>query len=109
MNIFLENKLPQITALLKKHHITQAFVFGSATNDTFNDASDVDFLVSIDETLLPEEQGEHLLDLQYDLAETCGRKVDLLTERSLHNPYLIKTINENKILIYDPRNEEVFV
>ena len=88
-------------ALLKKHHITQAYLFGSVNTANFNRKSDVDVLVSIDETLEPIEQGEHLILLWDELELLFGRKVDLLTERSLKNPYLIESINQNKQLIYE--------
>ena len=37
------------------------------------------------------------------------RKVDLLTDSSIRNPYLRKSIDSTKILIYDGSGEKVFV
>ena len=96
----IEKKLPKITELFVKHHITRAYLFGSVLTDKFNRKSDVDFLVSISEALEPVEQGDHLWGLRYDLMDLIGRKVDILTERSLKNPYFIEEINETKQLIY---------
>ena len=101
MRPFVKNRLPQMIALLKKHHITQAYLFGSITTDKFNRKSDVDVLVSIDETLDPIIQGDHLILLWDELEILFGRKVDLLTERSLNNPFFIQSINQNKQLIYE--------
>ena len=101
MRPFVKNRLPKMIALLKKHHITQAYLFGSVNTANFNRKSDVDVLVSIDETLEPIEQGEHLILLWDELELLFGRKVDLLTERSLKNPYFIQSINQNKQLIYE--------
>ena len=100
----IERKLPKIKALFEKHHITRAYLFGSVLTDKFNRKSDVDFLVSIDQTLDPVERGAHLWDLWYDLQDLTGRKVDLLTENSLKNPYFIEELNETKQLIYGKEN-----
>ena len=41
--------LPDIITLFKRHKITSAYLFGSVLTDSFNDQSDVDFLVNIQE------------------------------------------------------------
>ncbi|PGH38288.1 MAG: nucleotidyltransferase [Candidatus Nephrothrix sp. EaCA] len=92
--------LPDIVNLLKAHQITQAAIFGSGVTDRFNEASDVDFLVTIKEGLDPVEAGEHLWDLTYELEALLHRKIDLLTERSLKNPYFIEEVNKTKLIIY---------
>jgi predicted nucleotidyltransferase len=45
---------------------------------------------------------EKLKDLQQSLAE-----VDLLTKESIHNPYLRKSIESTKVLIYDGQREKI--
>lgn len=92
--------LPQMIQLFKKHKIISAYVFGSVLTDKFNEKSDVDFLVNIQEDLDPVETGGHLWDLTYELEDLLQRPVDLLTERSLKNPYFIKQLNETKLSIY---------
>lgn len=92
--------LPKVIELFRKHKITSAYVFGSVLTDKFNDQSDVDFLVNIQEGLDPVETGGHLWDLTYELEDLLKRHVDLLTERSLKNHYFIKLVNETKIAIY---------
>jgi predicted nucleotidyltransferase len=92
--------LPKVIELFRKHKITSAYVFGSVLTDKFNDQSDVDFLVNIQEGLDPVETGGHLWDLTYELEDLLNRHVDLLTERSLKNHYFIKQVNETKIAIY---------
>lgn len=92
--------LPKVIELFKLHKITSAYVFGSVLSDKFNEQSDVDFLVNIQTDLDPVETGGHLWDLTYELEDLLKRKVDLLTERSLKNPYFIKQLNETKFPIY---------
>ena len=92
--------LPKVIALLEKHKIKQAYVFGSVVTEAFNEDSDVDFLVNLQEGLDPVEAGGHLWDLYYELKDLLHREVDVLTERSLKNPYFIKEVNNTKIPIY---------
>ena len=85
----LQAYMPEVIALLKKHKIKSAYVFGSVLTDRFNEQSDVDFLVNLQERLDPVEAGGHLWDLGYDLEDLLNRKIDVITERSLKNPYFI--------------------
>ncbi len=92
--------LPQVIALLEKHKIKQAYVFGSVVTDKFNDESDVDFLVKFDDGLDPLENGTLWWDLYYAIKDTYNREVHIITERSLKNPYRKKEIDSTKLLIY---------
>ena len=97
------------TALCQKHKVKYLYAFGSLTTDKFNDETgDIDLLVEIDDPD-PIERGEKLLSL-WDTFETFfRRKVDLLTDSSIRNPYLRKSIDSTKILIYDGQGSKVFV
>jgi len=97
---FIASKLQDIRHLMQKHKVARGYIFGSAVTENFNDSSDVDVLVDVDETLDPVELGGHLWDLQFDLEKTLGRKVDLLTSRSLRNTFFIKKVNATKELVY---------
>jgi hypothetical protein len=92
--------LPKVIELFKLHKITSAYLFGSVLTEKVNAKSDVDFLVNIQTDLDPVETGGHLWDLTYELEDLLQRHVDLITERSLKNPYFIKEINETKFPIY---------
>jgi len=92
--------LPEIIKLFKRHKIISAYVFGSVLTEKFNDQSDIDFLVNIQEDLDPVESGGHLWDLTYELEDLLKRPIDLLTERSLKNQYFIKQVNDTKFFIY---------
>ncbi len=96
--------LPQIKDLLQKHKIKSAFVFGSVLTEKFGSDSDVDFLVNLQDGLDPVDAGEHLWDLEYELKDLLHRDIDLLTERSLKNPYFISEVNATKYPIYGQSN-----
>ena len=97
---FLQSHLPLVIELFKKHKITSAYAFGSVVTDKFNDESDVDFIINFDEGLDPLERGELWWDLYESLVDNIHREVDLITEKSLKNPYFIEEVNETKVKIY---------
>ena len=92
--------MPVVLRLLQTHKVKDAYLFGSVLTDRFNDNSDVDLLVNYDDDMDPLEMGESLMELYIELEDNLNRKIDLLTERSLKNPYFIKEINEKKYQIY---------
>ena len=55
------------------------------------------------------ERGELLISIWDKLEDFFGRKVDLLTSGSIKNPYLKKSIDATKVLIYDGSKEKVLV
>jgi uncharacterized protein len=83
--------------------------FGSSITDRFDaEKSDIDVLVELN-LKDPLEYGETLLSLWDNLESFFERRVDLLTEESIHNPYLRKSIEATKTLIYDGQREKIFV
>jgi uncharacterized protein len=95
--------------LCKKYRVKHMFVFGSAATPQFDQSkSDIDLIADL---LIsdPIEYGETLLELWDALENYFGRKVDLLTEESITNPYLKRSIEVSKKMIYDGQREEVFV
>lgn len=97
---FLQEKLPEIKNILHKHHVTSAYAFGSVCTNDFNENSDVDLLITIDETIEPLERGELWWELYYSLKKYLNREVDLVNQTSLSNPYFIKELNQTRQHIY---------
>jgi len=94
------DQLALITEKFKKYKIKRAYAFGSVCTGKFNENSDYDFLVSFSDSLAPLEKGENYWDLLFELEDTLERKIDLLIETQLKNPYLMLEINKTKKLIY---------
>ncbi len=95
--------------LCRSHKVDKIYAFGSSITDHFDpDTSDIDVVVKIDIDD-PGDRGEALLSLWDKLEILFNRKVDLLTEDSIRNPYLKANINRTKKLIYDGKGEKVFV
>jgi len=96
-------------ALCRVHRVKYLYAFGSSVTERFNkEKSDIDVLVEVDEDD-PIEKGEKLLSLWDALENFFDRKVDLLTDSSIHNPYLRKSIDSTKILVYDGTREKVLI
>jgi predicted nucleotidyltransferase len=93
--------MDQIKKLCHRYSVKSLYLFGSAaTEDQFTNDSDIDFLVA----LKPEDQencASNFFRLEYDLSQFFKRHVDLVMEESLSNPYFIKSVNQNKILLYE--------
>jgi predicted nucleotidyltransferase len=95
----LQNKKAEIQRLCQQYDIKTMYVFGSATTVNFNETSDIDVLISFKE--IPYDvYTNNFFELHEKLEELFQRKVDLLTERSLSNPYFIQSIEKTKQLIY---------
>ncbi|NOX86255.1 MAG: DNA polymerase subunit beta [Chlorobi bacterium] len=105
----ISKKKDDLMALLYKHHVDSMYAFGSVVTEKFDpERSDIDLIVEIEEDD-PVEKGEHLLSLWDELEKFFNRKVDLLTQSSIKNPYLRKSIEATKIKIYDRRKKKILV
>ncbi len=67
-----------------------AYAFGSVCTPGFGKESDMDLLISFQEGLDPLQRGENWRNLFYELRKLLIRKVDLLVETDLQNPYLME-------------------
>ncbi|MFH1862530.1 MAG: nucleotidyltransferase family protein [bacterium] len=84
----------RIVPLLIKHQVKRAGFFGSLTRDDFAPDSDIDLVIEF-------KGKKSLLDLvrlKLALEEHLGRKVDVLTYKSLH-PLLKDAILEEHVQI----------
>jgi len=92
----------EIARLCEKHGVTSLSLFGSVARGDATDNSDVDLLVTFGN--IDNQYADNFYDLTESLEKLLGRKVDLITEKYITNPYLIKSINRNRLKIYEGRN-----
>jgi hypothetical protein len=85
---------------LTKHKVKNAYLFGSVLTNNFNVESDIDFLINFEEDLNPLQKGDLWWSLHDSLRDILNREVDLISEKSLKNPFFIKNINKTKNKIY---------
>jgi len=76
------------------------YLFGSAAHGLLNESSDVDFLISFRGDIDLIEYADNYFDLMFELEKLFGRNVDLVNEKTLVNPYFIRSIEQTKQLIY---------
>lgn len=104
----INEKYSNFIDLCRAHKVDKIYAFGSSITDHFDPkTSDIDIVVKID-IEDPVDRGEALLSLWDNLEMLFSRKVDLLTEDSIHNPYLRSNINRTKKLIYDRERRKSF-
>ena len=101
MQLILEKCKEDLKRICQTFKIKRLYVFGSVVSDNFAENSDIDFLISFADNLTVEEYTNNYFALHYKLRELFHREIDILTERTLSNPYLIESINETKQLIYE--------
>ncbi len=90
----------EIAELCGRFHVRRLDLFGSATRGTFDPArSDLDFVV-IFENLHPVALADAWFGLREGLAALFGLPVDLLTDRSIKNPYLRESIEKSRRTLY---------
>lgn len=101
MQQLLEERKKELIAICQVLNIKRLYAFGSIMSDNFRDDSDIDFLISFAENLTVDEYTRNYFTLHYKLRELFNREIDIVTERTLSNPYFIESINESKQLIYE--------
>lgn len=97
MESLISENLSAIKLLFKQHDVKEAYLFGSAAKNELTQDSDIDFLINFYNQTDFERYGNNYFNLMYALEDLLKRKVDLLAEETLSNPFLIESINRSKI------------
>lgn len=95
----IEKNIDKIKALCHQHQVLRLFVFGSILTDDFKDSSDIDLLVEFSNVDLL-NYADNYFDLKASLEDLLNRQVDLLEDQAVRNPYLRKSIDASKQMIY---------
>ena len=78
--------------------VTEFAIFGSALRDDFDALSDIDVLISFDDTA--EITLLDLAQMQIELERLFNRPVDLVEKAALRNPYRRREILETSQVVY---------
>jgi uncharacterized protein len=96
----VEANLPELRALCRRFAVRRLDLFGSAATGRFDpERSDLDFLVEF-EVSAPRGLGGAYFGLLRALEGLFGRKIDLVMERGLQNPYRRRRIEAEKRTVY---------
>ena len=96
MSARIEIPYEQIAEFCQRHHIQRMALFGSVIRDDFTPESDVDVLVEFEPGRTP---GLAFFDMERELSETLGRRVDLNTAGWL-SPYFRQEVLDEAEVIY---------
>ena len=98
----IEENRGRLAELCRRFRVERLFVFGSAASGGFRPgSSDIDFLVRLADRGPTIDYAYRFLDLADELERLFDRRVDLLTEESVENPYLKASIAATRQLVYE--------
>jgi predicted nucleotidyltransferase len=100
MIALLEEQRQSVVELCRRYRVARLDVFGSAASGAFEHAtSDLDFLVTF-EPMPPAEHADAYFGLLEGLEALFGRKVDLLEEAAIENPYFRRSVAASRVPLY---------
>lgn len=90
----------QLAELCRKYNVARLDVFGSAVREDFDPArSDLDFLVDFNDFTIY-NAADRFFDLLFDLEQLFGRKVDLVSDTAIRNPYFRQSVDRERVNLY---------
>ena len=95
----IDKNIDKIRALCIKHKVVRLFVFGSILTDNFKKSSDIDFIVDFSGVELY-DYADNYFELKDSLESMFKRRIDLLEDKAIKNPYLRQSVDSSKQLIY---------
>lgn len=97
----IELHITKILELCRRYKVKTLYVFGSILTPRFRKDSDIDLLVRFkkDEINLL-DYADNFFDFQTSLETLLGRKIDLVCEDSIKNPYFRQEVDTKKRLLY---------
>lgn len=106
MSSVIEQQKNGLAEQCRRFGVRRLEVFGSAARGDFDPAkSDFDFIVSFaDKT--PGTYADRYLDFAAAVERLLGRRIDLLTERCIRNPYFRREVDAARQVVYDERGQE---
>lgn len=106
MTELVEKQLAALSDLCRRYGVKRLYLFGSGASDQLQASSDLDFLVEMADRQPNAAYAGRYVDLAEQLEHLFSRRVDLLTEQAIRNPYLRREIQATRKLVYgEPREE----
>ncbi|MDO8540163.1 MAG: nucleotidyltransferase domain-containing protein [Opitutaceae bacterium] len=97
----METNASALAELCRQFRVDHLYLFGSATGERFDpEKSDLDFFVSLQDRAPTGDYAERFLGLADALERLFRRRLDLVTEQSIRNPYFRREIESTRQLIY---------
>ncbi len=99
MNKIISENINKIIEYCKKYKVKELYAIGSVVTENFTAESDIDLLIKFDNITI-EEYTDNYFTLHKLFEKIFNRKIDLITDKSLNNPFFIKSIEKTKQLLY---------
>ena len=100
MNPVIEQNRAQLTQECLRFGVQRLELFGSAAREDFDAAkSDFDFIVSFADRT-PGTYADRYLDFTTAVEKLLGRRVDMLTEKSIRNPVFRREVDAVRQVVY---------
>ena len=93
----LTDNIPQIQALMRHYGVQKAYAFGSAVKGTMTAESDVDFIIRFPSDIHFETYYDNYVGLMHSLEDLLHKEIELVSEETLQNKYLIQSIDSHKM------------
>ena len=100
MNHILHNKLEALKELCRRYKVKSLYACGSVNTPRFTEKSDIDLLIEFEPDISFEEYTDIYFLMHNKLTEIYRRKIELVTRRSLSNPFFIADVEQTKQLLY---------
>ncbi len=90
--VYILNKLKELKPVLKKEYsVKKIGLFGSFSNNTYTENSDIDILVELERPI-----GWKFFSLEIFLEKVFGRKIDLVTKNAIKEQIKDKILQQVK-------------
>lgn len=97
----VEDRRTELEQLCLRYRVRRLALFGSATDETFDEGvSDLDFAVEF-EHLDPHEHKRSYFGLLFGLEDLFARHVDLVEYAAIRNPIFQRAVLESEVILYE--------
>ena|SRR5437868_5281905 len=95
----IDNYKSDINTICSKYKVKSFYIFGSALTSDFNEQSDLDFIVDFEPQDI-DHYADNYFNFKFSLEDIFKKKIDLLEEKTIKNPYFKKAIESQCQLLY---------
>jgi predicted nucleotidyltransferase len=106
----VERQRAELADLCRQYQVEKLHLFGSAADGRFEkNGSDLDFLVRFRNRQPTGGYADRYLGFADALERLFNRRVDLVTEQSIRNPYFRREIEATRQLVYEQSHAQAVV
>lgn len=106
MTELIERNRTALADLCRRFGVERLYVFGSAASGKLGPGSDVDFVVSMTDRAPTSAYADRFLDFAEAVEVLLGRRVDLVSEHAIRNPFFRREVEATRQLVYGRPVEE---